>query len=184
MGEYKEFEWLVSRFRFIRIKEIEKEIKCPVNSLQKYFKGDRVLTEKWKSELRLFENRMKADCLYDSVPVEDIKVDNMVFKSVKKKGKLKVIKTVAPDSLERTEEKPSLQQNTSVISEDGKTVINSLPEIFDQKQGYKNMKRVEPNINYNGEVYEVYIYKEGKFEYCYSNDIDNARYILESLKNK
>lgn len=43
------------------------------------------------------------------------------------------------------------------------------------------MKRLEHNINYNGEWYQVSIYKNGAFTYAYSRDIDKARLFANSL---
>ena len=153
-------EWLVCNSRFLRISVIEVEVGCPKYTLTKFISGERVLPEKWVLPMEeIVKKIVDGYDVRDEIPLPELK-----------------------DKQKTTE--INVQQNTSIISEDGKDVINSLPEIFDQKQGYKNMKRVEPNINYNGEIYEVYVYKEGKFEYCYCDNIDKARFILQSLKNK
>lgn len=46
----------------------------------------------------------------------------------------------------------------------------------------KNLKRAEPNINFNGEWFQVSTYKNGNFSYAYTKDIQKAREYLKSLK--
>lgn len=58
----------------------------------------------------------------------------------------------------------------------------NVTEILNQKKDYKNMKRVEANINSNGEIFEVFYFKEGKFNWCYAESIESAREKLELMK--
>lgn len=48
----------------------------------------------------------------------------------------------------------------------------------------KNMKRSEPNINFNGEWYQVNIYYKGFFTYAYTQDIKKARQFILELENR
>ena len=171
--------WIELRYGDLNIRSIERKIGCSRGTIQKWIKSNRsfptqaeIMLERYIEWLVSTRDEEFVKFLGEE---KDYPGDSVIAMGLALQNKKR------EDSYEK---EINIQQNTSIISEDGKDVINSLPEIFDRKQGYKNMKRLEPNINYNGEVYEVYIYKEGKFEYCYSNDIDNARYILESLKNK
>lgn len=47
----------------------------------------------------------------------------------------------------------------------------------------KGLKRIEPNINYNGEWYQGSIYYNSKFHYIYSKDINKIKEYIISFKN-
>jgi len=166
--------WLLARVSSLKVLDIERAIGCPRGTMDKWIKGERPLSDHWEVSFRIWLKWFVSD---SEVEFKDVGV-NVKSDDVQEEKEQKESKESPDDII------PVVQQNTSMISEDGKSVINTLPDIFTKKQGYKNMKRLEPNINYNGEVYEVYVYKEGKFEYCYCEDIEKARFILQSLKNK
>jgi predicted DNA-binding protein YlxM (UPF0122 family) len=46
----------------------------------------------------------------------------------------------------------------------------------------KNLKRAEPNLNYNGEWYQISLFKEGSFIYAYTKDLIKARAYLQGVK--
>lgn len=46
----------------------------------------------------------------------------------------------------------------------------------------KNLKRVEPNINSNGEWYQVSLFKDGEFIYSYTRDINRARAYIQGVR--
>ena len=45
-----------------------------------------------------------------------------------------------------------------------------------------NLKREEPNINFNGEWYQVAIFKDGEFIYAYTRDIAKARAYVQGVR--
>ena len=45
-----------------------------------------------------------------------------------------------------------------------------------------NLKRIEPNLNYNGEWYQIAIFKDGEFIYAYTKDINKARAYVQGVR--
>ncbi|MBP7509390.1 MAG: GIY-YIG nuclease family protein [Prolixibacteraceae bacterium] len=46
----------------------------------------------------------------------------------------------------------------------------------------RNLKRIEPNINSNGEWYQVSMFKDGEFIYSYTRDINKARAYIQGVR--
>lgn len=46
----------------------------------------------------------------------------------------------------------------------------------------KNLKRIEPNINSNGEWHQISIFKDGEFIYSYTQDINKARAYIQGVR--
>ncbi len=69
--------------------------------------------------------------------------------------------------------------------------ISEIPDAYDDtvfidgiepKLPLSNLKRAEPNINFNGEWYQVKIFKDGGFIYAYTQDINKARAYIQGVR--
>jgi len=46
----------------------------------------------------------------------------------------------------------------------------------------KNLKRIEPNLNSNGEWFQISLFKDGEFIYSYTKDINKARAYIQGVR--
>jgi hypothetical protein len=46
----------------------------------------------------------------------------------------------------------------------------------------RNLKRIESNINFNGEWYQVSLFKDGEFIYSYTRDVNKARAYVQGVR--
>ena len=56
--------------------------------------------------------------------------------------------------------------------------------VLDEKppKGSSGFKRLEPNLYFNGEWYQISIFKDGKFNYSYTKDIEKAREYITNIE--
>jgi hypothetical protein len=108
-----EKEWLRINSGILRISEIEKVVGCPVRTITKWVSGERELPVKWSSVLDAYVKELCGGV---------VGVDKAEQSKKAKQAK-------------EAEESPgvdgvgfSVQNNTSIISEDRKTVIDIAPE--------------------------------------------------------
>lgn len=86
--------------------------------------------------------------------------------------------TINPNSIIKP--KANTVQHISTIDDafDDLTYLDGeIPEL-----PLKNLKRLEPNINYNGEWYQISIFRANEFIYSYTRDINKARAYLQGIK--
>jgi len=64
-----------------------------------------------------------------------------------------------------------------------KNIINNAIEIDETPpKGVSGFKRLEPNLYFNGEWYQISLFKDGSFKHAYTRNIDKAReYIKQTL---
>lgn len=168
--------WIEDNIRYFKIRTIEEEIGCGKNVLQKYFRGERKLPSVVRESLDLFVANFIGSYAKEGYAVKR-DMEHGVKDLEKEVG---VIEADGEDISEKEIEDVVKEE---VVMSDAGSIEDVFPyTIYYEKQSYKNMKRLRSNVNYNGETYEVFVYREGKFNYCYTPDEDRIDYIIEFLK--
>lgn len=73
-------------------------------------------------------------------------------------------------------EQPSVLQPPKELKENTILLDDKLPK------GATGFKRIEPNLYFNGEWYQISTFKEGKFKHAYTKDIDKARKYMRQTE--
>jgi hypothetical protein len=176
-------EWFAEYGSLMNISEVEKKIGCPKNTLRKYLKGERGISNKWEisvinllSEMSWIERseiEAKKAFIEDGVKImlsgERIKTDKTIGSG--KKLPFKIFEEIPP-----VIDMSTVDVTTGEIKE--KLVSVRLAWSFNRWEGEYNP--IESWISSNGELFEVKKIFGNITKYTYVDNIEDARRIVHA----
>jgi len=190
-------EWLRDNLEILKLHVIEKNVGCPVNTIQKWIKGERKINDKWDKILDEYLNGLLGNDRIVMVPVIEEMRERIlkeekdspdpllaVKRMITEKGRLK-IKTKGK---EMVNDIPLVNKNsvpidmttvdvvTGEIKE--KLVVIRPNWLFNRVESTYEV--VEPWISKSGNIYEAKRMFGNRLRYLYVTNLEDARRLVHA----